>query len=453
MIRMEGSRTAGQGIRSFLVTDLYEVTMVASYLRRGMLAPATFSLFVRRLPPSRGFLVAAGIDEVVDRLMAFEVTDQDVDALTGLLRCPPQLLDPLRGLRFAGDVRAVDEGRVVLADEPLLEVTAPLPQAQLVETAVLNAVAYQVAVASKAVRCTIAARGRPVVDFGLRRTHGAEAGMAVARATAIAGFAATSNLGAAMTYGLRATGTMAHSYVQAFASERDAFRAFAVEFPTAPTFLVDTYDTARGVDAAIRVITERGLQDSAGIRLDSGDLAVEARAARDRLDAAGLTKVRIIVSGGLDENDVDAMSRSGAPVDVFAVGTKIGVVADAPVLDAAYKLVEYDGRPTMKLSPGKAFLPGPKQVWRRAGEPDLLARRDEQGPGQAEPLLSVVVRDGVRVRAVSSVADARARLRSDLAWLPREALDIPAPQAPRAVVSGELTRLAAEVEESYARPR
>jgi nicotinate phosphoribosyltransferase len=451
MIRMEGSRTAGQGIRSFLVTDLYEVTMVASYLRRGMLAPATFSLFVRRLPPSRGFLVAAGIDEVVDRLMAFEVTDQDVDALTGLLRCPPQLLDPLRGLRFAGDVRAVDEGRVVLADEPLLEVTAPLPQAQLVETAVLNAVAYQVAVASKAVRCTIAARGRPVVDFGLRRTHGAEAGMAVARATAIAGFAATSNLGAAMTYGLRATGTMAHSYVQAFASERDAFRAFAVEFPTAPTFLVDTYDTARGVDAAIRVITERGLQDSAGIRLDSGDLAVEARAARDRLDAAGLTKVRIIVSGGLDENDVDAMSRSGAPVDVFAVGTKIGVVADAPVLDAAYKLVEYDGRPTMKLSPGKAFLPGPKQVWRRAGEPDLLARRDEQGPGQAEPLLSVVVRDGVRVRAVSSVADARARLRSDLAWLPREALDIPAPRAPHADASDELTRLATEVEESRSR--
>ena len=450
---MDGSRAVGQGIRPFLVTDLYEVTMVASYLRRGMLAPATFSLFVRRLPPSRGFLVAAGIDEAVDRLTAFEVTDRDVDALTGLLRCPAELLEPLRGLRFTGDVRAVDEGRVVLADEPLIEVTAPLPQAQVVETAVLNAVAYQVAVASKAARCTIAARGRPVVDFGLRRTHGAEAGMAVARGTAVAGFAATSNVGAAMAYGLRATGTMAHSYVQAFATEHDAFSAFATEFPTAPTFLVDTYDTPRGVDAAIQVIIGRGLQDVAGIRLDSGDLTAEARAARARLDAAGLTKVRIIVSGGLDENDVDAMCRSGAPVDVFAVGTKIGVVADAPVLDAAYKLVEYDGRPTMKLSPGKAFLPGPKQVWRRAGAPDLIARRDEPGPGQAEPLLGVVVRDGVRVRPVSSVADARARLEADLAWLPREALDIAAPRAPRAVVSGELTRLAAEVKESYARPR
>jgi len=448
---VDAGRAVGPGIRPFLVTDLYEVTMAASYLRRGMLAPATFSLFVRRLPPSRGFLVAAGIDEAVDRLAAFEVTDQDVDALTGLLHCPAGLLEPLRGLRFTGDVRAVDEGRVVLADEPLIEVTAPLPQAQLVETAVLNAVTYQVAVASKAVRCTIAARGRPVVDFGLRRTHGAEAGMAVARATAVAGFAATSNVGAAMAYGLRATGTMAHSYVQAFGSEYDAFGAFAAAFPATPTFLVDTYDTARGIDTAIRVIVERGLKDVAGIRLDSGDLAAEARAARARLDAAGLTRVKIVVSGGLDENDVDAMCRSGAPVDVFAVGTKIGVVADAPVQDAAYKLVAYDGRPTMKLSPGKAFLPGPKQVWRRAGVPDLIARRDEPGPGLAEPLLADVVRDGVRVRPASSVADARARLDADLTWLPREALDIPAPHAPRAVVSDELSRLAAEVRASYTR--
>ncbi|CAN5215510.1 nicotinate phosphoribosyltransferase [soil metagenome] len=439
----------GQGIRPFLVTDLYEVTMVASYLRRGMLAPATFSLFVRRLPPSRGFLVAAGIDEAVDRLAAFEVTDRDVDALTGLLRCPPELLAPLRGLRFAGDVRAVDEGRVVLADEPLLEVTAPLPQAQLVETAVLNAVAYQVAVASKAVRCTIAARGAPVVDFGLRRTHGAEAGMAVARATAVAGFAATSNVGAAIAYGLRATGTMAHSYVQAFASERDAFSAFAAEFPAAPTFLVDTYDTSRGIDAAIAVIVERGLQDVAGIRLDSGDLVSESRAARARLDAAGLTGVKIIVSGGLDEYDVDAMRRAGAPVDVFAVGTKIGVVADAPVQDAAYKLVAYDGRPTMKLSPGKAFWPGPKQVWRRAGAPDVVARADEPGPEGAEPLLRDVVRSGVRVRPVSSVAGARSRLEADLAWLPPEARDITSPHAPRAVPSDALSTLAAEVRASY----
>jgi nicotinate phosphoribosyltransferase len=448
---VDAGRAVGQGIRPFLVTDLYEVTMAASYLRRGMLAPATFSLFVRRLPPSRGFLVAAGIDEAVDRLTTFEVTDQDVDALTGLLHCPAELLEPLRGLRFTGDVRAVDEGRVVLADEPLIEVTAPLPQAQLVETAVLNAVTYQVAVASKAVRCTIAARGRPVVDFGLRRTHGAEAGMAVARATAVAGFTATSNLGAAIAYGLRATGTMAHSYVQAFESEHDAFSAFAAEFPATPTFLVDTYDTARGIDTAIGVIVDRGLQDVAGIRLDSGDLAAESRAARARLDAAGLTRVKIIVSGGLDENDVDAMCRSGAPVDVFAVGTKVGVVADAPVQDAAYKLVAYDGRPTMKLSPGKEFLPGPKQVWRRAGVPDLIARRDEPGPGPADPLLGDVVRGGVRVRPVSSVADARARLDADLAWLPREALDIPAPHAPLAVASDELSRLAAEVRASYTR--
>ncbi len=241
-----------------LVTDLSELTLAAGYLRRGMVAPATFSLFVRRLPPDRGFLVAAGLEEAVARALDFAVTGEDVAWLRHL-GWPPELAGRLAGLRFTGSVRAVPEGAVVLADEPLLEVTGPLPEAQLLETVLLNAVTYRTVLATKATRCVLAARGRPVVDFSLRRAHGVEAGLAAAWAGAVAGFAATSDVAAAQLYGLVPTGTMAHSFVQAFPDEPAAFTAFAEDFPAAPTFLVDTYDTARGVGAAIEVILARGL--------------------------------------------------------------------------------------------------------------------------------------------------------------------------------------------------
>jgi nicotinate phosphoribosyltransferase len=420
-----------------LVTDLYELTMAAGYLRRDMVRTATFRLFVRRLPPARGFLVAAGVEDAVVCLRELEVTADDVD---WLLRqgWPRDLAEPLRGLRFTGDVDAVPEGTVVLAGEPLLEVTGPLPGAQLLETALLNAVTYQTALASAAARCVLAARGRPVVDFSLRRTHGVEAGIAAARAGAIAGFAATSDVAAAQRYGLPATGTMAHSFVQVFPDERCAFTAFAEDFPAAPTFLVDTYDPARGVAAAIDVIHRRGLAEVAAVRLDSGDLATEAWRARALLDAAGLPSVRIVVSGGLDAEGIDALVRAGAPVDVFAVGTKVGTSADAPVLDSAYKLVEYDDRPVTKLSPGKGYPPGRTQAWRRPDGSGVLTGRDEDGPPDASPLLLPVVRRGRPVVPAGGIAAARRRCSAGLAALPGGARRIHDPEAPVCAPSAPL---------------
>lgn len=426
-----------------LVTDLYELTMAAGYLRRDMTAPATFSLFVRRLPPGRGFLVAAGVEEAVARAMDLRVTDDDV-AWLRRGGWPAELAGPLAGLRFTGTVRAVPEGAVVLPDEPLLEVTGPLPQAQVLETLLLNAVTYRTALATKAARCVLAARGRPVVDFALRRTHGVEAGLAAAWAGAVAGFAATSDVAAAQRFGLAPTGTMAHSFVQAFPDERTAFAAFAEDFPATPTFLVDTYDTRRGVEAAVEVIRDRGLGKRAAVRVDSGDLGEEARAARRILDAAGLTGVRIVASGGLDEFGIDSLVRSGAPIDVFAVGTRVGTSADAPLLDSAYKLVAYEGRPVTKLSIGKGYPPGPKQVWRLAGGRDVLATAAEPGPAGAEPLLRTVVRDGLPVEPAGGVAAAARRCAADLAALPEAALDLVDPVAPRCAVSealGDLHRL------------
>jgi len=253
-----------------LLTDLYELNMAASYLRRGMDEPATFSLFVRRLPPSRGFLVAAGLEACLDFLASFSFEEEDLRYLSETLGYDDATVEAFRGLRFEGEVWAVPEGRVVLANEPLLEVTAPIAVAQLVETYLLNQVTFQTTIASKAARCRLAARGADLVDFAFRRTQGAEAAMAVARTTAMVGFVATSNVEAARRYGLRAAGTMAHSFIEAFPTEEEAFRAFARDFPDRVTFLVDTYDTLNGVRTAVRVIRELGLADRLGIRLDSG---------------------------------------------------------------------------------------------------------------------------------------------------------------------------------------
>jgi nicotinate phosphoribosyltransferase len=424
--------------------DLYEVSMAASYVRRGMQEPATFSLFARALPPRRGFLVAAGLETALDELSRFEITADDVRMLANLLRCNVSFVRPLTGLRFTGSVVAVPEGRVVLAGEPLLEVTAPLPQAQLVEGVVLNALTYQTAVVTKAVRCVKAARGYPVVDFSLRRTHGLEAADAVTRASAIAGFTATSNIRAAARHGLRATGTMAHSYVQAFGDDELAFRAFAADVPVSPTFLVDTFDLAHGVRAATRVIADLGLSASSAIRIDSGDLGAGARLARSLLDGAGLPEVRIVASGGLDEYRIAALRATAAPIDLYAVGTALGVSADAPSLDTAYKLVELGHRPVLKLSPGKATAPGAKQVWRRRlgpGPVDILALHDEAPPADGEPLLLPVMHDGQRLQSPGSVTEAHQRLQHDLALLPPAALDLSHPQPPTCETSPRLAAL------------
>lgn len=418
-----------------LATDLYELNMAASYLRREMTEAATFSLFVRRLPPGRGFLVAAGLEPCLAFLEDVHFADDELDYLRTELGFTPADVEAFAGLRFTGDVWAVPEGRVVYAGEPLLEVTAPLPEGQLVETFLLNQMTFHTMLASKAARCRIAADGREVVDFAFRRTQGADAADAVARDSAIAGFAATSNVAAARRHGLRVAGTMAHSYVEAFASEADAFRAFASDFPARTTFLVDTYDTLSGVRTAIDVIRDLGLRDALGIRLDSGDLASLSAQARALLDGAGLEHVRIFASGGLDEVDIDALVRGGAPVDAFGVGTRMGVSADAPFLDTAYKLAEYAGRPVLKLSPGKVSVPGPKQVY-RLPDGDLVTLRDEPAPG-GEALLAPVMVAGVRTADAptppDAVSAARARFERDLPGIAPEAARIldPIPLQPR----------------------
>ncbi|WP_112273780.1 nicotinate phosphoribosyltransferase [Lentzea terrae] len=433
-------------------TDLYEIRMALSYLRRDMCAPATFSMFVRALPRSRGFLVAAGLADCLSFLEDFGFTDAELAALERITGLD---VTPLAGLRFTGEVRAVEEGRVVFAGEPLLEVTAPLAEAQLVETALLNLVTYQTAIAAKAARCRIAAAGRDVVDFAARRTHGPDAAMAAARASRIAGFAGTSYVAAADRYGLAASGTMAHSYVQAFPDEHAAFEAFAADFPASAVFLVDTYDTLTGVDRAIDVARRMPANQPVGVRLDSGDLHTLSWVTRKRLDDAGLTGSRIIASGGLDEHSIARLVAAGAPIDVFGVGTRMGVSSDAPALDSVYKLVDLDGRPTMKLSAGKVGIPGRKQVFRAAGRPaDVLAAHDEEVPRDHEPLLTTVVRDGRRVGPLRTetelVQDARDRFTADLAWLPAHARDLVDPTPVRVRVSDRLHALTEHVRRSLA---
>lgn len=429
-----------------LTTDFYELTMAASYLSRGMTETATFSLFVRDLPPERGFLVAAGLDSVLLLLEDYAFDDDDVSwlATQGFDRAT---IDAFASLRFTGDVWAIPEGHVVLPNEPLIEVTAPLPEAQLVESIILNQITYQTALATKAARCRVAVRGRAsLVDFSLRRTHGIEASLAATRAAAIAGFAGTSNVDAARRLGIPAVGTMAHSYVEAFPTEREAFVAFATDFPDRTAFLVDTYDTVAGVETALEVAAALDLRGKLAVRIDSGDLLELSRAARRVLDAAGRPDVTIMVSGGLDEFDVERLLDDGAPIDAFGVGTKVGVSADAPSLETVYKLVEYAGRPTMKLSEGKQTRPGAKQVYRRGtGIDDVLAERSEPAPARTAALLIEVMRNGKRTRPPEKTAQAASRLAVDLAQLPDSARLLRDPTVPPVRVSEQLERLTRQV--------
>lgn len=421
-----------------LLTDLYEVNMAVSYLRREMTAPATFSLYVRELPSTRGFLVAAGLAPCLSFLEAFGFDHEDLDYL-GSIGFDDRALDELAGLRFVGEVRAVPEGRIVHAEEPILEVTAPIAIAQLVETFLLNQVTLHTTIASKAARYVLAADGRDLVDFSFRRTQGVEAGAAAARASAIVGFEATSNVAAARALDLDAAGTMAHSFVEAFPTEEEAFRAFAEDHPGRTTFLVDTYDTLNGVRHAIAVARELGLPGSLGVRLDSGDLDRLAREARSALDEAGFPEARIFASGGLDELEVAELVGAGAPVDAFGIGTQMGVSADAPFLDTVYKLVEYRNGPVMKLSTGKVTAPGRKQVWRGPDE-DVLGLAGEEGL-RGEPLLEPVLTNGERLGPDPSMDRMRARFAADLETLPAKAKRLARPERVRVRRSPALEEL------------
>jgi nicotinate phosphoribosyltransferase len=422
------------------LTDLYELNMAVSYLRRGMTGPATFSLFVRGLPLDRGFLIAAGLEDCLAFLADFSFTPDDLAWLADAQGFGDRDLAALRELRFTGEVWAVPEGSAVFAGEPLVEVTAPVAEAQLVETVLLNHVTVQTSIATKAARCVLAAGGAQLVDFSFRRTQGIEAGVAAARASAIAGFAATSNTEAARRYGLPAAGTMAHSFIEAFGSEEQAFTAFAEDFPGKTTFLVDTYDTVNGIRAAIEVVRGLDLPGPVGVRLDSGDLGVLAVAARRLLDDAGLSDARIFASGGLDEYAIAGLVARGVPIDAYGVGTKMGTSADAPYLDTAYKLTEFGGRPVMKLSEGKATLPGAKQVHRGPGS-DLIALRDEPPPAGHQPLLTPVMRHGVRLHPAEPLTAARQRCAGALAWLPGPARQLRSPAPVPVAVSPALRTL------------
>jgi nicotinate phosphoribosyltransferase len=406
-----------------LLLDLYLLTMGESYVAEGIAErEATFSLYFRSLPRGWAYAHAAGLHGALSYLEGLAFSDSDLEYLdgTGLFSAP--FLDRVRGMRFSGDVRAMPEGTAVFPGEPLLEVTAPLVEAQVVETMVLNELHLQTLVAGKAARCVEAAQGRMLVDFSLRRTHGGEAGLKVARASWIAGFDATSNVLAGSRFGIPVAGTMAHSYVESFTDERASFDAYARAYPDTAILLVDTYDTLQGVRNAIA--TARDLAAAGhrlrGIRLDSGDLLELSRAARTLLDEAGFEDAMIFVSGGVDEIDIARLVDAGAPIGCFGVGTKLEASSSAPFLDMAYKLVELDGRPVLKLSERKATLPGSKQVWRREAC-DVIGLAGE--PGEGTPLLTSVMEDGRRI-AVEPLEAIRARAQAERDTLPAEGREV-----------------------------
>lgn len=423
-----------------LLTDLYQLTMTEAYLAEGQWDEAVFSLFVRGLPTRRNYLLAAGLEDALHTLERLRFRAEDLEWLASQGRFSDRLLGWLERFKFSGDLDAMPEGTPVFGQEPLLEVRAPLPEAQLVETYLLNHVHLQTLAASKASRVVTAAAGRPVMEFGLRRIHGTDAGLKVARASYLAGVESTSNVLAGMRYGIPLSGTMAHSYVQSHDDELEAFRAFTRVYPDA-TLLVDTYDTLRGVQHVIRLARELGEDFRVrALRLDSGDLLALSLAARELLDEAGLERVRLIGSGGLDEDSVAKLLARGAPLDGFGVGTAMGVSADAPSLDMAYKLVEYAGKGRVKLSPGKALLPGAKQVYRQdedgVARRDLLVRRGDVASGR--PLLRPVMRAGQRLPDASpSLEEVRQHARRELSRLPAEVRALEPARPPYSVVVGD----------------
>lgn len=455
----ERMRQEASPLRSVLFTDLYALTMARAYQAEGMDRTAVFELFFRKLPPERNFVVAAGLSDVLDTLEALAVTGDDLEYLRTLGLFPEAFLERLREFRFTGEVWAVPEGTPVFPHEPLVQVLAPILEAQLIETLVLNQVHFQSIAASKAARVVAAASGRDVIEFGSRRAHGTEAALRVARASYLVGAAGTSNVLAGKCYGIPVYGTMAHSYIQAHDDEAAAFAAFAAEYPET-TLLVDTYDTLGGVRKVIDLARRLGARFRVrAVRLDSGDLGTLARQTRDLLDAAGLGAVRIFASGGLDEHQVAALVAAGAPIDVFGVGTKMAVSEDVPALDMAYKLVEYAGKPRTKLSTKKVLYPGRKQVFRVVERGrmarDVIGRHDETLEG--EPLLRPVMWDGVRLPdGRIRLEEARARAARELGRLPRDLRSLAASDAPYSVqaspaLENELKALRLALENSQTR--
>ena len=406
-----------------LLTDLYQINMIQAYLDHGETEPAVFDFFVRRLPPRRGFLMAAGLEQALQYLEGLRFSPDEIEWLKGTGRFRDNLLEYLATFRFTGDVYAMPEGTIFFADEPILRVTAPMPQAQLVETRLINILHFQSLIASKATRMVLAAPGKMLVDFGLRRAHGAEAGLAAARASYLAGFAGTATVEAEELWGIPTFGTMAHSFIEAFDDEAAAFEKFARSWPGNATLLIDTYDTEAAAMKVVKLAPRLAAEGIwiAAVRLDSGDLAALAKSVRRILDAGGLRQVKILASGGLSEDSIAALLAAGAPIDAFGIGTSLTTSSDVPMLDCVYKLQEYAGLPRRKRSPGKATWPGRRQVWRHYAADhmsgDVVSIESDKQLG--EPLLRLVMREGRRVASPVTLVDCRARAARELSRLPQ----------------------------------
>ena len=432
-----------------LLTDLYQLTMVTAYHALGMERTAAFEFFVRRLPGTRGFLVAAGLEQALDYLETLRFAEHELSWLESTGRFQPEALARLARLRFTGDVDALPEGSVFFANEPILRVVAPLPEAQLVESRLINLLNLQSMIASKAARCRLAAGARRLADFGLRRAHGAEAGLLAARACYLAGFDSTATVEAGRLFGIPLSGTMAHSFIQAHDDEIAAFRDFARIHPRGVTLLIDTYDTLRAAHEVV-AICRAGVPVGA-VRLDSGDLAALAREVRGILDAGRCRQVQIVASGNLDEIEIERLLTAGAPVDAFGVGTRLDVSADAPYLDCVYKIQEYAGRPRRKRSAGKATWPGRKQVFREYDGGSRIVRdtiglADETLPGT--PLLQPVMRQGRRL-AQPSLEQSRQFASHELATLPEHCRRLANPEPLIPVVSVALQAAAERVDREF----
>ena len=429
--------------------------MAQAYLDHGKTGTAVFEFFVRKLSVNRGFLIAAGLEPALDFLETLQFTSEELEWLAETGRFGKGLLDYLAALRFTGDVHAMPEGTIFFPDEPILRVTAPLPEAQLVEPRLINILHFQSLIASKAARHVLLAHGKMLVDFGFRRAHGAEAGLMAARASYIAGFAGTATVIAGKLFGIPLYGTMAHSFIEAFDDEAAAFLAFAQSRPNNLVLLIDTYDTeaaARKVVALSKRLHAEGIAVSA-VRLDSGDLIQLSKVVRRILDVGGLAGVNIFASGGIDEDELVQFREHGAPIDGFGIGMSLTTSFDLPALDCAYKLQEYDGLPRRKHSSGKATWPGRKQVWRHYGPDgrmlgDVVTVEGDDQPG--EPLLKPVMKAGRRIESAPTLAEVRARVARELEKLP-EPLRSLDPEASYPVAIAEpLQRLTEETDRRLA---
>lgn len=439
-------------LSSPLLADLYQFTMLQTYLEQDMQQTAVFELFVRKLPPGRNFLVAAGLEQVLEFLENLQFSAEELDWLA--TRFPPQVIDYLERFRFEGDVHAMPEGTIFFPDEPMLRITAPMPQAQLVESRLINLMHFETLIASKAARSVLVAPDKLLVDFGMRRAHGAEAGLLAARASYLAGFSGTATVLAGTLYDIPVFGTMAHSFIQAHSDESEAFEHFARSHPDNTILLIDTYDTEIAAHKAVALANKLKADhiNIQGVRLDSGDLAAHAKNVRQILDDGGLHGATIFASGNLDEYKLQALLAANAPIDGFGIGTALDISIDAPALDCAYKLQEFAGKPRRKRSEGKATWPGRKQVYRLFTDDgyiggDTVALEDND-PQLGTPLIRPFMHAGKRLQPKPSLHELRQQTLASYDGLPSAMTTLETVNAYPITISEALKALAGQLDQA-----